>query len=184
MYLEKDYIINQQFMDMVGVFDRNAKLCALVTEVERKFFVDKSPLEIIEDSIRFIGFGFDFKEATAASKLILGDINMCPMMINHIHKICIFPDKAAKHGDTRWYNPLHIYRTTSYMGGTNIERTNGQVLWVPIRLSSFNSKWKAADELRDIAVAIANNPITFAFEPNRKRFHLVTRRKKKQLSRK
>jgi competence protein ComK len=181
-YFKKNYIINQNFMNMVGVLDRNAKPCTLITEVGRKFIVDKSPLEIIKDSIKCIGFCFDIRESTQATKWILGDIHMCPVMINPIHRICVFPNKAPKNEDTMWFNPLHIIRTGTSKGWTTVEFTNGLILEVPCRLTAFNNKWKAADELRDITVEIASNPISILFEPRRKRLQFIARKKIKQHS--
>jgi competence protein ComK len=151
-------------MYMVGQYDRHGKLCSRVTEVNKDFLVDKSPLEILDDSIKSIGF--DLRGALATAKWILGDIHMCPVMINPIHKICLFPDKSAKHSDTMWFNPYHIVRTSSFNGKTNVKLSNGFILKVPSRLSAFNHKLQTAEQLRKITVEIAKNPISFLLEPN------------------
>ncbi|WP_180955604.1 competence protein ComK [Bacillus sp. V33-4] len=89
MFIEPHYIINQYFMYITGHYGRNAKLCTQIKETEKTFFVDKPPLEILADSIRAIGF--DLRGAMQTAKTLLGDVHMCPVMVNPIHKIVLFP---------------------------------------------------------------------------------------------
>jgi competence protein ComK len=163
-------------MYMVGFYDRNGKFITRVTQVNGSFVVDKSPLEIIEDSIRCIGF--DFKGALSTAKWILGDIHMCPVMINPIHKICVFPTKSAKHVDSIWLNPHHIVRTSSLYRDTLLELTDGQTLEVPCRLTAFNSKLTHAEQLSKITVEIGSNPTAFYFEPKKKELSLIITKRK------
>jgi competence protein ComK len=176
LYLKKFYIINQLMMYMVSFYDRNGKLITLVTQANGSFVVDKSPVEIIEDSIKCIGF--DFKGALSTAKWILGDIHMCPVMINPIHKICVFPTKSAKHEDSIWLNPNHIVRTSSLYRSTYLEFTNGHTLEVPCRLAAFNTKLKNAEQLNRITVEIGSNPTAFYFEPKKKELSLIITKRK------
>jgi competence protein ComK len=157
-------------MYMVGYYDRNAKLCTKVTEVDRTLLVDRSPIEILEDSIKCIGF--DLRGAKATAKWILGDIHMCPIMINPIHRICLFPNKSPKHHETMWFNPYYILRTSSLHRKTNVEFKNGLMLNLPSTLVSFNHKLKIAEQLTNITVEIAKNPISFIIEPKKDRMLL------------
>jgi competence protein ComK len=84
-------------MYMAGIYDRNAKLCTLVTELNRTIIVDKAPLEILNDSIKCIGF--DLRGAMETARWLLGNKNMCPVMVNPVHRICVIPDKSSKHND-------------------------------------------------------------------------------------
>lgn len=54
LVIERYYIINQHMMYMSGLHDRNAKVCTLVREFHPVFIVDRSPLEILDDSLRCI----------------------------------------------------------------------------------------------------------------------------------
>ncbi|SDN59110.1 competence protein ComK [Bacillus sp. OK048] len=166
MVIEKHYVINQHMMYMFGLRDRNAKECTLVTEFHRVFIVDRSPLEILDDSLRSIGF--DLKGAMDTAKLIIGKSMMCPVMINHIHKICVFPDKSHKHEDTIWFNPLHILRTDSFKRKTNIEFRNKLILMIDSKLYSFNNKLKSAEQFSQITIENATNPVSYIIEPPKK----------------
>ncbi|MCM2535850.1 competence protein ComK [Neobacillus pocheonensis] len=167
MTLENNYIINQHMMYMVGFLDRNGKPCTIVKEVNKMFIVDKSPLEILEYSIKCIGF--NLKGAMETSKWILGDIHMCPLMVNPILKICVFPIQSAQRYDTMWFNPYHIKRTTSFNRKTNVEFNNGIVIKVNSQLSSFNNKLQIADQYRKMTVNAGENPISFVLEPKNRR---------------
>jgi len=150
---------------MVGHYDRNAKLCSLVYELHRTILVDKSPLEILTDTIRCMGN--DLKGAITTAKWILGDIPMCPIIVNPTYHICVFPTKSIKNDETIWINPVHILRTTSLHGKTQIILNNGRVIPLPCKISSFNTKLQNADQLRKITIEMANNPVPFIFESKR-----------------
>ncbi|TDL71194.1 hypothetical protein E2R56_19445 [Rhodococcus qingshengii] len=166
MTIEKYYLINQHMMYMFGFHDRNGKVCTLVRQFDRVFIVDRSPMEILDDSLRCIGF--NLKGAMDTSKIIMGNNMMCPVMINHIHNICVFPDKSHKHEDTIWFNPNQILRTQSLKRKTHIEFRNRRTLIIDSKLFSFNHKLKAAEQLSKITIENANNPISFIIEPPRK----------------
>jgi competence protein ComK len=168
--IEKNYIINQNLMCMVGVYDRNGKTCTIVREVNKTFIVDKSPLEILEFSIKSIGF--NLRGAMTTSKWFMGDIHMCPVMVNPILKICLFPIQSAKRVDTMWFNPEHIRRTTSFFRKTNVEFTNGFHMRVNSKLSSFNNKLKIAEQYQEITVEAGKNPTSFLLEPKNKQLLL------------
>jgi competence protein ComK len=163
--VEENYIIHPSFMYMFGVFDRNAKLCTIVWELNRTFIVDKSPLEILNDSIRCIGF--DLRGAMKTSQLFLGNKHMCPVMINPIHKICVFPNKSAKHPDAMWFNPTHIIRTNTLRRQTKVEFSNGLVIIVPSKLYSFNHKLQTADQYMKMTNGISNNHPTIKKGPKK-----------------
>jgi competence protein ComK len=160
-------------MFMFGLRDRNAKVCTLVRELHRVFIVDRSPLEILDDSLRCIGF--NLKGAMDTSKIIMGNNTMCPVMLNHIHNICVFPDRSHKHEDTIWFNPNQILRTHSLRRKTQIEFRNRLILMNDSKLFSFNNKWKAAEQLSRITTENANKQVFFITKPPKK----AGKRKKK-----
>jgi competence protein ComK len=173
LLVEKSYLINHLMMYMGGHYDRNGKLCTLVTEVNRTFIVDQSPLQVLEDSIKCIGF--DLKGALTSSKWILGEMKMYPVMVNPIQKICLFPIKAIKHYDNLWFNPLHIFRTKGIMRKTEIEFKNGQTLMVDSRISAFNHKLQTADQLKNMTIELGKNPLVFVLDPKKRKLKSVSK---------
>jgi competence protein ComK len=170
--IKKHYIISQPFMSMAGIYDRHGKLCTLVRETEKSFIVDKSPSEILDESICWIGY--DLKGALIASKRLLGDIQMCPVMVNPIERIVLFPTHSHKQAGTLWLNPAHIRRTTSMNRQTLVRFTNGTVLLIPSRLSSFNTKVQNAEQLEDLTSRGPTSTFSFILNPSKRK------RKKKQ----
>lgn len=161
-------------MYMFGFPDRNAKVCSLVRASDSVFIVDRSPKEIMDDSL--ISIGFNLKGAMDTSKIIIPDTKMHPVMINHIHNICVFPDKSHKHIDAIWFNPDHILRTHSSKRKTKIEFRNRFILMNDSKLFSFNNKWKGAEQLSRITIENAKNPQSYIIEPPKK----VRKRKPKK----
>jgi competence protein ComK len=154
--IEKSYLITQEFMCMVGHLDRNGKKCTLVFELNRIFLVDKSPIEILEASIRRVGF--NLKGALESSKQNLGAIHMHPFMVNPILGIIVFPTKSHKHEDVIWFNPNHIRRTWGKKKITIVGFQNGQTMIVPMKLAFFNNKLTIAERFRDDLIEGGKNP--------------------------
>ncbi len=135
-------------MYMRGIFDRHGKMCTLVKETRKTFIVDQSPLEILEESIRQIGY--NLSGAMETSKLLLGNIHHCPVLVNPIQRIVLFPTRSPFHEGCIWFNPAHTKRTTSLNRKTHITFSNGKTLIFPAKLSSFNCKIKRAEQLEEI----------------------------------
>jgi competence protein ComK len=179
MLLLECYIINQKTLYMYGFYDRNGKLSTIVKELDKTFTVDKAPIQILEDSIKCIGY--DLKGAMASAKWILGNIHMPPVMINPIQSICVFSDKSAKNEDTIWFNPAHIVRTLSFQKKTYIEFTNGITLILPCSVSSFNTKLQNAMQLRNITTEVGKNPrsMSMILDPNKRKPTSKPKKRKK-----
>jgi competence protein ComK len=163
---EENYSINQNLMYMAGFYDCHAKACTIVREIERIFVVPQSPLEILEYSIKKVGY--NLKGAMETSKEANGS-KMCPIMVNLLQKLVVFPTHSAKHVETMWLNPDQIQRTYGSKctkGKTNIEFKNGITIRVDSRLSFFNDKLKRAEQYRDTTIAAAQH--SFSFITNQK----------------
>lgn len=156
MRIREYYLINESFMYMAGFRDRNGNLCTLVKQTDGAFMVDKSPLEILEWSIRSVGFSY--KGALETAKWHLSEIHMCPVLVNPILKICLFPIHSPKRDDNMWFNPDYIQRTTSYLGKTCVEFKDGTFILVDLKLASFNTRLKTAEQYLKITVEAGNNP--------------------------
>lgn len=167
MFIENHYIINQEFMCMTGQYDRYGKLCTLVIETNQMFFVNESPLEILDYSIRCIGF--DLRGAIKTAKWLLGHEMMLPVVVNPILEIIAFPTHSPKHEDNMWFNPFHIKRTISQHPKTIVELSNGKILIIPKRLSSFNNRMQIAEQLKRLALETAKMPRVYYLDSVKRR---------------
>ncbi|WML55157.1 competence protein ComK [Neobacillus sp. PS3-12] len=171
---EEHYAVNQFFMYMAGFYDRRNKACTIVRETNRMFVVEKSPLEILDYSIKKVGY--TLKGAMETSREHNGK-TMCPIMVNLLLELVLFPTQSAKHVETIWLNPNQIHRTdyAKYIDRkTNIEFKNGNIITVDSRLSSLNNKLKRAEQYRDSTVAAAKPPLSLIKNSNMGKFFLLT----------
>ncbi|MEH7346841.1 competence protein ComK [Bacillus sp. JJ1532] len=162
MPMKNHYFITTEFMYMMGHYDRYGKLCTQIIETTRTFLVDMSPLEVLDMSIG--AFGFDLKGAIATSRRLLGDIHMCPIKVNPINQIVVFPTKSPKHEDTIWFNPYHIERTTSIFRKTAVALSNGKTLIFPAKLSAFNSKLQTAEQYNKMTTGTPGGHFTMMID--------------------
>ncbi|MCM3586994.1 competence protein ComK [Mesobacillus maritimus] len=165
--MKNHYFIDTQFMYMTGQYDRCGKFCAQVTDTNGTFMVDQSPIEILNASIQSIGF--NYRGALETSRKLLGDIHMCPIMVNPIHRIVVFPTRSHKHEDAIWLNPLQIKRTISFNNQTMVYFINGSHVVIPNRLYSFNTKLQTAEQLEKMTRGSDTKTIHFILDPAKRR---------------
>jgi competence protein ComK len=169
---EERYSLNQKMMYMVGFYDCYAKACTLVRESERIFVVHQSPLEILEYSIKKVGY--NLKGAMESSREANGN-KMCPIMVNLLQKLVVFPTQSVKHVETMWLNPNQIQRTygSKFINRkTNVEFKNGLIISIDSRLSFFNDKLKRAEQYRDTTIAAAQHSFSFLTNQKNGKFFL------------
>lgn len=167
MFIKNQYIIKQDFMYMVGCLDRHGYLCTLVMETKRKFIVSKSPLDILSDSIRSIGFNLD--GAMKTSRELLQQEKMCPIIVNPVLQIVVFPTRSHLHQHNIWFNPHHVKRTTSINRHTMILFSNDSILVIPTRLASFNHKVQKADQLLKLTSHATEESFALMLDRRKKR---------------
>jgi competence protein ComK len=169
---EEHYALTQDMMYMIGFYDCHAKACTLVKETERIFVVHQSPMEILEHSIKQVGY--NLKGALETSREVNGN-KMCPIMVNLLQNLVVFPTQSAKHVETMWLNPDQIQRTygSKLMNRkTNIEFKNGLMITVDSRLSFFNDKLKRAEQYRDNTIVSAQHHFSFITKPKNGKYFL------------
>jgi competence protein ComK len=171
------YFINREFIFMTGFYDRRGNQCTLIRDTDGLNLINKSPLEILDESIRCIGF--DLRGAMETSKWLLDQSTMCPIMVNPIDRIVLFPIKSHHHEENIWFNPYHIKRTIGIKGETKILFSDGSSLTIPTRLSSYNHKLQNAEQLKKITVEMVNKPYSFVLVPKKKKHKNAVKRLRK-----
>jgi competence protein ComK len=167
LFIVSDYIIQQQFLYLFGALDRYGKPCTIIVEEEHSFIVDKSPLQVLEDSIQYVGS--DFKGSLASARKTTGRSRMTPMMVNFILNICLFPDRAYKNEYCVWINSNQIIDMKA-MGQqqTVIEFSNANSLIVNSRLTPFRAKVQLAEQYRKTNYERGKRPISFILDPKKR----------------
>jgi len=135
--IEDDYIFSTKFMYMTAVLNHEEKLCTEITESTGTFIIEKPIVEVINNSI--IATGLDLTGVLETSKWLLGNVQFCPIMVNPIRQIVLFPTHSPKNMKTIWFNPSHICSTSGTSRRTYITFNNGKTTMAPVRLSFFNT---------------------------------------------
>lgn len=155
------YLVDKDMFFMMGEYDQRGKLCARVVTGNKSYLVDRSCLQIINDSLNSIGY--DLKGAITGAKSILGDRMMCPILVNPYQGICLFPNKSPRKDDCIWFNTDHIVNTKAFGSRTIIEFSNYHTILVDSKLVSFNNKMQIANQLKQISAQRGNHPTSMTF---------------------
>ncbi|MBS4190143.1 competence protein ComK [Bacillus sp. FJAT-49705] len=148
MYFLKYYLINQETSLIKGEHNEYGKLCSRVLEGRKTFLVDCSPIKLLDETLKF--YGFNYKGAKTGAKSILRKNSMCPIVLNQALGICMFPINSPDKHDNIWFNPDHIVQTFPYGSKTDVKLSNGVIIRVNLKLSTFNNKLQIAHQYRRI----------------------------------
>lgn len=101
-----DYVINADTMVILPHFDKHGNLFSVVFEVDRRFYVNLKPWEIINNSCLFNGSSFQGRVEGAMH--ITKYNRMVPIMICNRQGIFFFPTQSAKSERCIWFAHDHI----------------------------------------------------------------------------
>lgn len=165
MALQKNYFVEKKTIFMMGEYNRLGKLCTRVMAGPSAFLVDRSPLQVLNDTLTYLGF--DLRGAVIGAKAVLEKKAKCPIIVNPYLGICLFPTKSPRKEDCIWFNPKHIVRTGALGSKTKVELSNGYCILVDSKLSTFNDKIQKAQQLIKLSTkrGIHPNPITYGNVP-------------------
>lgn len=129
------YLVDRDMLLMMGEYNEHGKLCTRVMVEKRSFLVDRTPKQVLDDSLKYIGFNLE--GAIAGAKSILGKKSMCPVIVNPYQEISLFPTKSPKQADCIWFNPEHIHNTKPSGKKTEVYFNNGNSIITDLRRPSF-----------------------------------------------
>ncbi|MFC4802588.1 competence protein ComK [Neobacillus sp. GCM10023253] len=175
MLEQRNYYIEKKMILMTGEYNRFGKLCARVMVGTSAFLVDRSPLQVLDDTLTYIGF--DLKGATTGAKVVLDKKAKCPIIVNPYLGICLFPTKSPKKADCIWFNPEHIEKTTAMGNNTIVELSNGYTMIIESKLASFNDKIEKARQLIHLSTKRGKQPDITSYEHTPPIDHQLTKEK-------
>lgn len=152
----------------MGEYDQNGKLCSRIMVEKTTLLVDRAPLNLLDDTLKYIGF--DLRGAIAGAKYILNKTVKCPIIANPYQSVCLFPSKSPQKQDCIWFNPDHIVNTKAIGNKTEVELSNGHFMLVDAKLTAFNTKLQTANQLKRLTKerGIQASPLLFYLEPPKK----------------
>jgi len=169
------YLVEKDMLFMMGEYDRYGGLCARMIKGNKSYLVNRSCLQILNDSLTYIGY--DLRGAITGARSILGNRHMCPVIVNPYQNICLFPSKSPQKEDCIWFNPDHIVKTKAYGNQTLIEFRNNHSILVDAKLFSFNNKMQIANQLKKISSQRGNHPTSKNLQPTRKKAYQFSKDK-------
>lgn len=158
IFIVESHIVNRNTIFLMGEYALLGKPCTRIVEGNLSFLVNQRPLEVIDESIKHIGY--NLKGAIEGSKAKLGKTSMVSIMINPAQNVCIFPVISRYRHECIWFNPMQINETKANGKKTDVYLSNGCVITVNMRVSTFNTKWHDAKRLCESFSERAQKEIT------------------------
>ncbi|WP_146552459.1 competence protein ComK [Rummeliibacillus sp. SL167] len=145
--LEDVYIVDENTMAFIPIFDHTGVVKTNILEVEYLKKCHLNPLELVDQNLRF--FGSSLKGASEGTRNILGEVNMYPVIMNLKRLLVWLPTMSPKKKDCVWLALDHIksYRQ-NHDRNTEILFTNDSSLILPISYRSFEKRIYRAYELK------------------------------------
>jgi competence protein ComK len=164
----KNFFIDKKVILVMGEYDQNGKLCSRIMVEKTTLLVDRAPLNLLDDTLKYIGF--DLRGAIAGAKYILNKTVKCPIIVNPYQSVCLFPSKSPQKQDCIWFNPDHIVNTKAIGSKTEVELSNGHFMLVDAKLTAFNNKLQTANQLKRLTKerGIQASPLLLYLEPPKK----------------
>ncbi|MEH7544853.1 competence protein ComK [Neobacillus vireti] len=156
MIIDQFYLLDEDIILMTGEYNNEGKFCARIMVGGQTLLVNRTPIQVMDDTLKYIGF--DLKGAIKGTKNILGNINMCPILVNPYKGICLFPYKSPKKEDCVWFNPDHIVKTKTRGCKTEVELSNGVSIIIDLKKYYFINKIQTALLLKNISRERGNHP--------------------------
>ncbi|WP_163100285.1 competence protein ComK [Peribacillus alkalitolerans] len=140
-----EYCINLDTILILPKLDQYGNLISLVLEGVQIYVVNKSPMQIIKDSL--LHYGSDFEGARRAAIFHLGNGYSQPVMISSLHNLYWFPHSSPNNIDCGWFALHHIIKHRAVeIYNTEITFTHGHVLTINMKERLFqNRKFLARD---------------------------------------
>ena len=143
----KDFVVRQETMLFLPNFDQFGNLSTIVMETDLEFFVEKSPKTLMDACLRY--YGSSLRGASDGAKSILGNVNMCPVLMNEKLELYWFPTKSPDKEDCVWF-ALHHVKCYEKAGlkETKVTLSNGVTVIVDVSLYTFKKKIRLAYQLK------------------------------------
>ena len=119
-----------------------------IIEKTEEFIVDKSPIEIINDSCLY--FGSSYSGRLSATKYLLGISYKSPIVIEETRNIIFFPTLSPRVKNCYWINLNNIKNYEKSNKQSRVIFNDGKKLEIPISFGSLDNQVLRATRLESI----------------------------------
>ena len=147
----KYYYINRSTCAIVPIENNMSE----VVEIDTSFIVNKTPIEIIDESCRY--FGSSYKGRTEGSKIMLGMNYKLPILIEEFNNLIFFPTSSPRFGQCIWISLNNIKNYMKFNSNSKLLFNSGKELVVKNSYYSLENQIFRASMLDSIVRRRRNN---------------------------
>lgn len=143
----QDYVIREETMLFIPRYNEYGEQSTHVIEQGKEWFVNLSPTKLMNDCLGY--YGASLKGASDGAKKVLGNMHMCPILVNGKSGLYWFSTKSQHQQDCVWFALHHVKGYTSVGSKeTKVTLSNGVQIIVNVSLYSFKGRVQKAYELK------------------------------------
>lgn len=142
----ESYEINEETIAILPYGEGKTK----VIEVEKEFFVEESPMRIIENSCNF--FGSSYNGRFIGTKKLTGVTHKSPIIIEESREIIFFPTTSPRLNECKWISHRQIKEYSKYKYFSKIQFKNGKEIELDMSYGSLNNQILRAARLESVLI--------------------------------
>ena len=139
----ESYEINRETVALVPKDNKT-----VVYEEDSSFMVDKTPLEILEDSCEYFGSSLQGRQ-TGTTKLV-GFTHKVPVIVEESFDLIFFPTLSPKNKMCSWISYSHILKPDKFKNKTILELKNGKKIIVDTSTAIIDNQLYRCSRIKDI----------------------------------
>ena len=139
----ESYEINKE---TVALIPKEKK--TIVYENDDSFVVDKTPLQIVEESCEYFGSSLQGRQIGTTN--LVGFTHKVPVIVEETFDLIFFPTKSPRNNDCSWLSYSHILKLDKFKDKTIIELKNGKKIIVNSSTPIIDNQLYRCSRLKDI----------------------------------
>ena len=147
MKAKSEFILNEEMILFFPEYDKSAKLLTRVMVKDGTFLVDTDPSDLIDHNLKY--YGSSLQGALDGTKMILGEIDMRPIVMNEKLGLYWFPSESPSSRNCIWF-ALHHIKDYNGIGKkkTLVTFSNESTIVIDSSFTSFDKKVQRAYKLK------------------------------------
>ena len=144
---KREFILNEEVMLFFPEYDESGKLLTRVMEKSGTYLVDTNPSDLIDHNLKY--YGSSLQGALDGTKMILGRIDMRPVVMNEKLSLYWFPSESPSSRNCIWF-ALHHIKDYNGIGKkkTLVTFSNESTIVIDSSFTSFDKKVQRAYKLK------------------------------------
>lgn len=143
----QDYVIRQETMVFLPKYTKFGERFTHVIEQEKEYDVAQPPTELMNECLGY--YGASLRGAYDGAKKVLGNMHMCPVLVNGKLGHYWFATRSIGQPNCIWFALHHVkHYESEAKKETKVTLSNGLEITVDISLNSFEGKIRKAYQLK------------------------------------